>query len=71
MIRYLASRARTEVTYAWSCAWYWVRPYDMLADRRRWRWRPRARCGSEVWASAPADVQAALSALVKREGRPE
>ena len=24
---------------------YVVRPYDMLADRRRWFWQPRARCG--------------------------
>ena len=24
---------------------YWIRPYDMLADRRRWRWQPRKRCG--------------------------
>jgi hypothetical protein len=24
---------------------YVVRPYDMLADRRRWFWQPRQRCG--------------------------
>lgn len=24
---------------------YWVRPYDMLADCRRWFWKPRTRCG--------------------------
>lgn len=24
---------------------YWIRPYDMLADRRRWRWQPAQRCG--------------------------
>lgn len=23
---------------------YWVRPYDMLADRRRWFWQARSRC---------------------------
>jgi hypothetical protein len=35
----------------WACAvWavvragYWLRPYDMLADRRRWRWQPAQRC---------------------------
>jgi hypothetical protein len=34
---------------AWLC-WavesvgYWIRPYDMLADRRRWRWQPQQRC---------------------------
>lgn len=24
---------------------YWVRPYDMLADRRRWFWQAQTRCG--------------------------
>jgi hypothetical protein len=24
---------------------YVIRPYDMLADRRRWFWQPRLRCG--------------------------
>lgn len=24
---------------------YWMRPYDMLADRRRWRWQRPAACG--------------------------
>lgn len=24
---------------------YWIRPYDMLADRRRWRWQSAQRCG--------------------------
>lgn len=23
---------------------YAIRPYDMLADRRRWRWQPATRC---------------------------
>lgn len=23
---------------------YWVRPYDMLADARRWFWQPRVHC---------------------------
>ncbi|AGL13851.1 hypothetical protein [Actinoplanes sp. N902-109] len=26
-------------------AGYVVRPYDMLADRRRWFWQSRQRCG--------------------------
>lgn len=28
--------------------WWWlsyeIRPYDMLADSRRWFWQPRKRC---------------------------
>ncbi len=39
---------RTAFAYA---AWlfhrvgYAVRPYDMLADSRRWFWQPRQKCG--------------------------
>lgn len=35
----------------WHLAWWWagrigyiIRPYDMLADRRRWFWQPQQRC---------------------------
>lgn len=31
---------------------YWVRPYDMIADRRYWRWQPATRCqfcGGRPW----------------------
>src|SRR5262245_55829784 len=31
-------------------AGYWVRPYDMLADARRWRWQPAQRCGGSYFA---------------------
>lgn len=27
---------------------YVVRPYDMIADKRRWFWQPRTPCG---WSS--------------------
>jgi hypothetical protein len=33
------------IYYMWVRAWYWVRPYDMLADRRRWFWQRPTRCG--------------------------
>lgn len=33
-----------EVRWWIESAGYWIRPYDMLADARRWRWRPRQRC---------------------------
>jgi len=33
------------LVWAAQSAGYWIRPYDMLADRRRWRWQPRQRCG--------------------------
>jgi hypothetical protein len=31
---------------------YAIRPYDMLSDRRRWRWQPRTRC-SRIWWCPP------------------
>ncbi|HEY6117143.1 MAG TPA: hypothetical protein VI172_14420 [Candidatus Dormibacteraeota bacterium] len=33
-------------------AGYVVRPYDMLADRRRWFWQPQQRCGWN-WQHTP------------------
>jgi hypothetical protein len=35
-----------EVVHAAISLGYAIRPYDMLADRRRWFWRPRQRCVS-------------------------
>lgn len=34
-----------EIRYAAETVGYWARPYDMLADRRRWAWQPAQRCG--------------------------
>lgn len=33
------------LAWAWHRVGYVVRPYDMLADRRRWWWQPRTPCG--------------------------
>jgi hypothetical protein len=35
----------TAVRWALGRVGYWIRPYDMLADRRRWRWQARTKCG--------------------------
>lgn len=35
---------RAELRHAAVMAGYWLRPYDMVADRRRWRWQPRELC---------------------------
>ncbi len=49
--RWGASRARTTLGLRWwpKETWgqlsYAIRPYDMLADRRRWFWQRRQRCG--------------------------
>jgi hypothetical protein len=45
MIRRLARRAWVELEHAAVTVGYWLRPYDMLADARRWFWQPRHRCG--------------------------
>jgi len=34
-----------HLAWAGRTAGYWVRPYDQLADRRRWRWQARHWCG--------------------------
>lgn len=36
-------------------AGYWVRPYDMLADRRRWFWQKQQRCGLPPMPGAMRD----------------
>ena len=37
--------ARVELVWVAETAGYWIRPFDTLADRRRWRWQARQRCG--------------------------
>lgn len=41
---------RADLRYAAQSIGYWIRPYDMLADRRRWRWQPPTCC----WCGRPA-----------------
>lgn len=36
---------RAWAMWAWYHISYLLRPYDMLADRRRWLWQPRQQCG--------------------------
>lgn len=46
---------------------YWLRPFDDLGDRRRWRWQPRTPCG------APPGLAAELTEAAERalDARPE
>lgn len=44
MLRYLLRRLRTEAVHAATMVGYWLRPYDMLADERRWAWQPPTCC---------------------------
>jgi hypothetical protein len=52
---------------------YWVRPFDMIADRRRWRWQRPAPCGRRTWADASPEAKAALQQAIddfyRDEGR--
>ncbi len=47
---------------------YWIRPYDMLADARRWRWQKRQPCGLEVWHSMSAEDRAQILGALERLG---
>jgi len=49
---------------------YWIRPFDMLADRRRWRWQPTAPCGRQKWAALTPQQQAALQEWAQQRGEP-
>lgn len=42
---------------------YYPRPYDMLADRRRWFWQKPMRCGLPPM---PDDIRAELMAAIER-----
>ena len=58
MIRRLRAEARWLLAVAYwliESAGYWIRPYDMLADRRRWRWEPRQRCGFSYGIHEPTN----------------
>jgi hypothetical protein len=52
-----------EIAYAATTFGYWIRPYDMLADRRRWRWQPQQRCG---FTEVPQDVMDELLGAARR-----
>lgn len=59
-VRYLIRWVWAEARWLWAVvrwlaesAGYWIRPYDMLADARRWRWQRRQRCG---WSYARGGV---------------
>lgn len=58
------------ITWAYHRISYWLRPYDMLADRRRWFWRPRQRCWSwhGKWDPADAETERDLLGRQRRLG---
>jgi hypothetical protein len=45
------SRIKIEVSYFYEIIGYWIRPYDMIADARRWKFIPRicCKCKKRVW----------------------
>lgn len=45
MIRNAAWFVWANASWAFHRVGYWIRPFDMLADSRRWCWQPRQRCG--------------------------
>lgn len=63
------SRARLALDLAFIRFTYWIRPFDMLNDHRRWRWQRRTPCGRQVWANLPPAVRDALTAAIPRPHR--
>jgi hypothetical protein len=51
-----------EARWLAETAGYWIRPYDMLADARRWRWQPAQRCGGVLIPTKLSDGHAWLPA---------
>lgn len=50
---------------------YWVRPYDMLADRRRWVWQRPQRCGCVILPESEArELQRAAAAAASGPATP-
>lgn len=45
---------------------YWIRPFDMLADRRRWAWQPRQPCG--LGGVSPETERAVRAAFLHASG---
>jgi hypothetical protein len=48
---------------------YVIRPYDVHADRRRWRWQRPTPCGSDWWASLSQDQREELADAIARQLR--
>lgn len=50
---------------------YWIRPFDSLAGRRRWKWQPRQPCGlGGVSPETRAAVIAAVEHMADDQGKP-
>lgn len=63
------NRVAAEVRYLRAVAARWtyaIRPYDYVADARRWRWQRATPCGRAVFAHLPADTRTALETAAAR-----
>lgn len=61
LLPHTRARARARLGY-WHavlvCWGYHVRPYDMVADRRRWFWQKPTRCGAALTRAQLAAIEA-------------
>ena len=75
--RLVCERYRADVPSRLSLLWalvrhcgtwlgYVVRPYDAVADARRWRWQPPAPCGRVIAAGMSPEARDRLEAALKR-----
>lgn len=60
---------RAWLAWAIGALGYWVRPYDDLADARRWRWQPRTPCARYVLTDAEREQLAEWRGRVLPERR--
>lgn len=62
-----AGDALCDLAYGGPTLWtrwrYWIRPFDSLADRRRWKWQPRQPCGLD---GVSPETRAALIRAAQR-----
>ena len=63
------TRLVAEARYLLAVVEHWtyaIRPYDHIADARRWRWQRPAPCGRAALAALPADTRAAIETAAVR-----
>lgn len=65
--RYRLQQPVARVRHALVMAGYWVRPFDMLADRRRWRWQRPTPCGRVQVSELSSEELGVLVAFLREQ----
>lgn len=65
----MTRRLAAELRYLGAVLEHWsyrIRPYDHVADTRRWLWQRRAACGRTAFAALPDDTRTAIETAARR-----